>query len=46
MIRNSDQRLVVVLGFMTFLTAEVISVTFYSEHEKYNKFFTEALISA
>ena len=35
-----------VLGFMTLLTSQVISVTFYSEREKFDKFCSEALISA
>ena len=37
---------VVVLGLMTLLPSQVISVAFYSEHEKPNKVCTEALISA
>ena len=36
----------VVLGFMTLLTCRVISVAFYSEREKSDKFCSEALISA
>ena len=36
---------VVVLGFTTLLTSEVISVAFYTEREKSDKFCTEALIS-
>ena len=34
------------LGFMTLLTSQVISVAFYSEREKFDKFCSEALISA
>ena len=34
------------LGFMTLLSSHVISVTFYSEREKSDKFCSEALISA
>ena len=37
---------VVVLGFMTLLTSQVISVAFYSEREKSYKFCSEVLISA
>ena len=37
---------VVVLGFTTLLTSQVISVAFYSEREKFDKFCSEALISA
>ena len=37
---------VVVLGFMTLLTSQVISVVFYSEREKSDTFSSEALISA
>ena len=37
---------VVVLGFTTLLTSQVISVAFYSKREKSDKFFLEALISA
>ena len=37
---------VVVLGFTTLLTSEVISVAFYSEREKFDKFCLEAVISA
>ena len=37
---------VVVLGFTTLSTSQVISVGFYSEREKSDKFCTEALISA
>ena len=33
-------------GFTTLLTSQVISVAFYSEHEKPDKFCSEALISA
>ena len=33
-------------GFTTLLTAQVISMTFYSERGKYDKFCSEALISA
>ena len=36
----------VVLGFTTLLTSQVISVAFYSEREKADKFCSEALISA
>ena len=40
-------RVVVVdLGFTTLLTSQVISVTFYSEHEKSDKFCSEAVILA
>ena len=38
--------IVVDRGFTTFLTAQVISMTFYSEREKSDKFCSEALISA
>ena len=34
------------LGFTTFLTSQVISVAFYIEREKSDKFCSEALISA
>ena len=34
------------LGFTTLLTSQVISVSFYSEREKADNFFSEALISA
>ena len=37
---------VVVLGFTTLLTSQVISVAYYSEREKSDKFCSEALISA
>ena len=37
---------VVVLGFTTLLTSQIISVAFYSEREKSDKFCSEALISA
>ena len=37
---------VVVLGFTTLLTSQIISVAFYIEHEKSDKFCSEALISA
>ena len=37
---------VVDLGFTKLLTSQVISVTFYSELEKSDKFCSEALISA
>ena len=37
---------VVVLGFTTLLTFQIISVVFYSESEKSDKFCSEALISA
>ena len=33
-------------GFMMLLTSQVISITFYSEHEKCSKFCSDALISA
>ena len=36
---------VVVLGCTTLLTSQVISVAFYSEREKYDKFCLKALIS-
>ena len=36
---------VVDLGFTTLLTSQVISVAFYSEREKFDKFSSEALIS-
>ena len=39
-------RVIVALGFTTLLTSQVISVAFYSEHEKSDKFYSEALISA
>ena len=39
-------RVVVVLGFTTLLTSQVISVAFYSERQKSEKFCSEALISA
>ena len=38
--------IVVVSGFTTLLTPQVISVAFYSEREKCQKFCSEALISA
>ena len=34
------------LGFTTLLTSQVISAAFYSEREKFDKFCSEALISA
>ena len=34
------------LGFTTLLTSQVISVAFYSEREKSDKFCSETLISA
>ena len=34
------------LGFTTPLTSQVTSVAFYSEREKFDKFCSEALISA
>ena len=34
------------LGFMMLLTPQVISIAFYSEHEKSDKFCSKALISA
>ena len=37
---------VVVLGFTTLLTPHAISIAFYSEHEKSDKYCPEALISA
>ena len=37
---------VVDLGFTSLLTSQTISVAFYSEHEKSDKFCSEALISA
>ena len=37
---------VVDLGFTTLLTSQVISVAFYREREKSDKFCSEALISA
>ena len=37
---------VVDLGLTTLLTSQVISIAFYSEREKSDKFFSEALISA
>ena len=37
---------VVVLGFTTFLTSQVISITFYIEHGKSDKFGSEAIILA
>ena len=37
---------VVVLGFTTLLTSQVICIAFYSEHKKSDKFCSEALISA
>ena len=43
---NGLHEVAVDLGFTTLLTSQVISVTFYSEHEKSNKFCSEALISA
>ena len=46
-IRDAPNMLVVVdLGFTTPLTSQVISVAFYSEREKSDKFCSEALISA
>ena len=45
-LNNSQVVVVVVLGFKMLLTSQVISVTFYSEHEKTDKFCSEALISA
>ena len=36
----------VVLGFTTFVTSQVICVAFYSEREKSDEFCSEALISA
>ena len=38
--------IVVDLGFMTHLTSQVISVAFYSEREKSDKFCSQALILA
>ena len=44
---QSDSNVVVVgLGFTTLLTSQVVSVAFYSEREKSDKFCSEALISA
>ena len=37
---------VVDLGFTTLLTSQIISVAFYSEREKSDKFCSEAVISA
>ena len=37
---------VVDMGFTTLITSQVISVAFYSEREKFDKFFSEAPISA
>ena len=37
---------VVDLGFTTLLTSQVISMTFYSEREKSDKFCSEVLVSA
>ena len=37
---------VVDLGFTTLLPSHIISIAFYSEREKFNKFCSEALISA
>ena len=39
-------RVVVVKSFTTLLTSQIISVAFYSEREKSDKFCSEALISA
>ena len=44
--RGWKDNLVVVLDFTTLLTSRVISVAFYSEREKSDKFCSEALISA
>ena len=44
---NREHTIVVVdLDFTALLTSQVISVAFYSEHEKSDKFCSEALISA
>ena len=44
---NATNIVVVVdLGFTTLLTSQVISVAFYSEHEKSVKFYSGAVISA
>ena len=43
---NSPVVVVLDLGFTTLLTTQVIIVAFYSEREKTNKFYSEALISA
>ena len=43
---HNQQKLLVDLGFTTRLTSQVISVAFYSEHEKSDKFCSEALILA
>ena len=41
-----QKKVVVGLGFTTFLTSQVISIAFYSEHEKSDKFCSETQISA
>ena len=41
-----SEHVVVVLGFTMLLTSQVISVAFYSEREKSDKFCSKALISA
>ena len=43
---NLIKFVVVDLGFTTLLTSQVISVAFYSEREKSDKFCSEAVISA
>ena len=43
---SSFDRLVLDLGFTMLLTSQVISIAFYSEHEKSYKFYSEALILA
>ena len=40
---NLQIHVVVDLGFTTLLTSQVISVAFYSDHEKSNKFFAQRL---
>ena len=45
-IKHLNEVLEVVLGFTTLLTSQVISVAFYSECEKSDKFCSETLISA
>ena len=44
--RRWKDNLVAVLGFTTPLTSQVVSVAFYCEREKSDKFCSEALISA
>ena len=43
---HSSTLVVVDLGFTTLLKSQVISVAYYSEREKFDKFFSGALISA